>query len=280
MKKGFIIGLVIGLTIASASFVLANSQIQAILNNQIKVKLNGQVQVFKDETTGEIQYPITYHNRTYLPLRNVAQLAGLSVDYDANTNTAILASQNKDIKVDNFDDYVWREDYCNIIRSTSDTWEYDAETNFDFIYLNSDDVPELVIGSEFTSVLIYSYNIENKCVELLATCRTGVRGATKITYVERENIIINQTSSVLFEPEYEHKNGCIDAFRWWGGITDFDTGWEDGWSQTIYVFDENDDSKNLVEEDMSKEVKGYLEKEKSLDLKYNKEEAQREVFNL
>ena len=36
-EKGFVIGLATGLTIAGASLVLANSQIQAIRNNQIKV---------------------------------------------------------------------------------------------------------------------------------------------------------------------------------------------------------------------------------------------------
>ena len=49
MKKGFVIGLVTGLTVAGTTLVLANSQIQAILNNQIKITLNGQVQEFKDE---------------------------------------------------------------------------------------------------------------------------------------------------------------------------------------------------------------------------------------
>lgn len=92
MKKGFILGLATGLTVAGASLVLANSQIQAILNDQIKVTLNGQVQEFKDETTNETQYPITYKDRTYLPLRAVANLVGVDVDYDVGSNTAILKS--------------------------------------------------------------------------------------------------------------------------------------------------------------------------------------------
>ncbi len=80
---GFILG---SLTIAGA-----NQAIRAMQNTQIKVKLNYQVQEFKDETTGETQYPITYNNRTYLPLRNVANLAGLDVYYDNDTNTALLS---------------------------------------------------------------------------------------------------------------------------------------------------------------------------------------------
>ena len=37
MKKGLIIGFAAGLTVAGASLVFANSQIQAILNDGIKV---------------------------------------------------------------------------------------------------------------------------------------------------------------------------------------------------------------------------------------------------
>ena len=114
MKKGFVLGLATGLTIAGASLVLANSQIQAILNNQIKVTLNGQVQEFKDETTNETQYPITYHDRTYLPLRTVANLVGVGVDYDSNTNTAKLT--------DEFNLYheMSKLDYSNTLISESD----------------------------------------------------------------------------------------------------------------------------------------------------------------
>lgn len=94
MKKGFILGLTIGIVLTGASLVLASSQIQAILNDQIKVTLNGKIQEFKDETTNEIQYPITYHDRTYLPLRTVANLVGVNVDYDKNSNTALLTTKN------------------------------------------------------------------------------------------------------------------------------------------------------------------------------------------
>ena len=95
MKRGFILGLATGVVLTGASLVFANSQIQAILNDQIKVTLNGQVQEFKDETTNETQYPITYKDRTYLPLRTVANLVGVNVDYDASSNTAILKTANE-----------------------------------------------------------------------------------------------------------------------------------------------------------------------------------------
>ena len=90
-------GTIAGFVLGSITIVGANQAIQAIQNTEIKVSLNGLVQTFKDETTGEVQYPITYHNRTYLPLRNVAQLAGLNVNYDENTNTAILKNNSLDL---------------------------------------------------------------------------------------------------------------------------------------------------------------------------------------
>ncbi len=94
MKKfRFISGFVAGLVIGTTVIVGANQAIQAIQNTQVKIKLDGKIQNFKDESTGEVQYPITYNDRTYLPLRNVANLAGLNVDYDADNNTAILNSK-------------------------------------------------------------------------------------------------------------------------------------------------------------------------------------------
>jgi hypothetical protein len=95
-------GLTAGIVIGSLTVVGANQAIQALQNDQIKIQLNGQVQVFKDEITGEVQYPITYHDRTYLPMRNVAQLSGLDVDWDAENNIA---------KLENKFDGIFYEDY-------------------------------------------------------------------------------------------------------------------------------------------------------------------------
>ena len=106
-------GLLACMLICGVTIVGANQAIQAIQNTEIKVNLNGQVQSFKDETTGETQYPITYHDRTYLPLRNVAQIAGLKVDYDNNTKTAILESQtnSNEYRGDNVEGkYFWNYD--------------------------------------------------------------------------------------------------------------------------------------------------------------------------
>lgn len=79
-------GFILGTTLT----VSAGTWIQAYRNDEIKITLNGKEQTFRDATTNEIELPITYNNRTYLPLRSLATLLGISVDYDANTKTAIL----------------------------------------------------------------------------------------------------------------------------------------------------------------------------------------------
>lgn len=83
-------GFILGTTLT----VSAGTWIQAYRNDEIKITLNGKEQTFRDATTNEIELPITYNNRTYLPLRSLATLLGISVDYDANTKTAILETKN------------------------------------------------------------------------------------------------------------------------------------------------------------------------------------------
>lgn len=86
-----------GILIGGITVVGANQAIQAIQNTNIKVSINGIVQEFKDATTGETQYPITYNDRTYLPLRNVAEILGANVDYDSSTKTASITSNNSNV---------------------------------------------------------------------------------------------------------------------------------------------------------------------------------------
>ena len=62
--------------------VSAGTRIQAYRNDEIKILLNGELQTFRDTTTNEIELPIMYNDRTYLPLRSLATMLGLNVDYD------------------------------------------------------------------------------------------------------------------------------------------------------------------------------------------------------
>ena len=128
--------------------------------------------------------------------------------------------------------------------------------------------------------MIYSFDTTRHCAYLLDAPNTGARGATGITYIERENVICNQSGGMLFESEYASKPGCIRAFGSWGTIFDLDDGWEDEWDNLVYVFDENDSSKDVVESHVSDKAQEYLNKAKEFDLKYTKYEAEKAVYNL
>ena len=67
-------------------------EITAYLNSGITVTLDGEAQTFLD-ANGNRVYPITYNGSTYLPVRAVAGLVGLDVDWDQATQTVILGKQ-------------------------------------------------------------------------------------------------------------------------------------------------------------------------------------------
>jgi len=92
-RKIFLIALVALISIASMSFgALAATQletIQAYLNKGLRFEVNGKAWTPKDDG-GNVIYPITYNNTTYLPVRYVAEAVGLEVGWDAGTQTVIL----------------------------------------------------------------------------------------------------------------------------------------------------------------------------------------------
>ena len=63
--------------------------ITATLNYGITVKYNGETQELKD-AGGNRVYPISYEGTTYLPVRAVANLLGIEVNWDGPTNTVWL----------------------------------------------------------------------------------------------------------------------------------------------------------------------------------------------
>lgn len=63
----------------------ANNQVTAVINS-IKIKIDGKVVNTDDK-------PITLNNRTYLPVRPIAENLGASVEFDAKTNTVEIKSK-------------------------------------------------------------------------------------------------------------------------------------------------------------------------------------------
>ncbi len=88
--------LTLSLSFNVASGASSLVEISAHLNNGIKVVLHGE-KFEPKETDGSKLVPITYKGRTYLPLRAVAEAAGLEVTWDANTSTAYLGDVGGEI---------------------------------------------------------------------------------------------------------------------------------------------------------------------------------------
>jgi hypothetical protein len=85
--------LTVMLTVALTVGTLAATgavQITATLDSGVTIQFNGQTQSFTD-ANGNPVYPVMYNNTTYLPVRAVSDMVGLSVDWNANTRTVLLS---------------------------------------------------------------------------------------------------------------------------------------------------------------------------------------------
>ena len=83
------VGLVGTLVVSVAAADAVRRTVTAELRPDITVKVNGDEQNLKDGN-GNAVYPIIYNGSTYLPIRAVGQLAGMTVDWDDDTQTVIL----------------------------------------------------------------------------------------------------------------------------------------------------------------------------------------------
>jgi hypothetical protein len=78
MKK-FISGLIVGICVSAVSSVFAASPLQsisALLNNNLIIKIDGKEANLSDPI-------ITYNNKTYLPLRDIANILNLNTNYSS-----------------------------------------------------------------------------------------------------------------------------------------------------------------------------------------------------
>ncbi|MFZ5987070.1 MAG: stalk domain-containing protein [Bacillota bacterium] len=89
--KGFVAGIVASAilipTFSSAAGTL--QKITASINTDIKITWNGAPFV-PTEPDGTKLYPIVYNNRTYLPVRYIAEKAEVKVGWDSITKTVML----------------------------------------------------------------------------------------------------------------------------------------------------------------------------------------------
>lgn len=79
------------------------TEASVFLNTGIKIMLHGKAFEPTDPDDGTKLVPITYRGSTYLPLRAVAEAAGIKVTWDPNTETAYLGEVGGEISKDSLD---------------------------------------------------------------------------------------------------------------------------------------------------------------------------------
>ena len=85
VAKGFVMGVLCTLVL-SGTVLMANTQTRELIFG-VSVSFDGQAVQFDADSQ-----PFTIDSRTFLPVRAIADIAGLGVDFDGATNTVILTS--------------------------------------------------------------------------------------------------------------------------------------------------------------------------------------------
>lgn len=100
MKKIAFAGMITAVSFVSMSIgaVAASNleEIQAYLNKGVSITLHGEKWTPKD-SDGSTLYPITYNGSTYLPVRAVAEAAGLPVEWKGDTQTVALGESKTEV---------------------------------------------------------------------------------------------------------------------------------------------------------------------------------------
>jgi len=86
-------------------------EIKAYLNGGLKVRVNGAVAQLNDEK-GSAILPITYNGTTYLPVRAVANVLDVAVDYDKDKQEVILGEKvdGTPLNAEEFNKYTYTKD--------------------------------------------------------------------------------------------------------------------------------------------------------------------------
>lgn len=98
MKKSILAFAVVGMTLSGAAGVYAGTKLQKInvyLNNQISIQVDGKTYAPVDGQ-GRHLAPITYNGMTYLPVRALADVLKVPVNYDANKQLVQIGSETSE----------------------------------------------------------------------------------------------------------------------------------------------------------------------------------------
>ena len=88
--KGFAIGIIVGIGTASTTSVFANNLINAVFKDDFNYVVNGK--------SVSVPPAVVVHNKNYLPTRELAEMFGYKVSYDAPTRTIMFDNGQAEVK--------------------------------------------------------------------------------------------------------------------------------------------------------------------------------------
>lgn len=92
-KRTAVLFLTLALGMGLGAFAASNNEtISALLNRDLKVVYNGVEQHMTD-AAGNAVYAISYNNTTYLPVRAISGMMGLPIEFDADSYSVVMGTQ-------------------------------------------------------------------------------------------------------------------------------------------------------------------------------------------
>lgn len=109
-KKALILVSVVLLLATMAVTVVAqtrNRDVTSTIRYDMTIRLDGEALTLRDANGNEVQ-PMSFGGTTYLPLRAIAEILGLDVDWDGATQTVFLSNRHER--------QLWLADHAQILR--------------------------------------------------------------------------------------------------------------------------------------------------------------------
>ncbi|KNY25271.1 extracellular solute-binding protein [Pseudobacteroides cellulosolvens] len=123
------------ISIASVCGYNAIRKIEATVNDNIKIYYDNKEKVLKEVNGSKIS-PVIINGRTYLPVRAVADLAGLGIEWDSESQSIKISSSNEGIP--------YKDNIPIIDTEPTNQNNEGIKGEFSFWYFNKDEAPNIV----------------------------------------------------------------------------------------------------------------------------------------
>jgi len=209
--QGMVAGVLITVLLLSATMVHANNRVTREITYGVNVMLNGEMVQFDYDSR-----PFVMDGRTFLPLRTIADLVGLPVDFDPATNTAIVGTRPGEAQIGvpmftvvrAFESRSYREN----VSFTSLGVNYAHGARFDADRLISMGLARYNLGGNFTTITATLGHIDGTRGErtYFDVYRDGIRSYTFEVYQNMQpvDIVLNVTGVNILQ------FGFREADRW------------------------------------------------------------------